>query len=60
MSSNPVDGKQLLKDVNPLHEGLASSETAISFDHVTKTYRLYKTDCGRFLACSILTAGASI
>ena len=32
-----------------LHKGGASDEVAIRFDHVTKTYDLYKHDYGRFL-----------
>ena len=29
--------------------GAVSDQTVIRFDHVTKTYRLYKSDRGRFL-----------
>lgn len=48
MSSKSAQPKQELKDVKSLHKG-SSKEIAIAFDHVTKTYNLYKSDRGRFL-----------
>ena len=38
-----------LSDAKKLHETSSTGEVAIRFDHVTKTYKLYKSDRGRFL-----------
>ena len=46
-SSFTAEEKQLLSDLGK-HDG-ASDELAVRFDHVTKIYRLYKSDRGRFL-----------
>ena len=45
MSSND----ESLKDTKSLHKTSVSDEVVIKFDHVTKTYNLYKNDRGRFL-----------
>ena len=45
MSSN----EESLKDAKSLHKPRVSDEVVIKFDHVTKTYNLYKHDRGRFL-----------
>ena len=45
MSSN----EESLKDAKSLHKTSVSDEVVIKFDHVTKTYNLYKNDRGRFL-----------
>ena len=45
MSSN----EESLKDAKYLHKTSVSDEVVIKFDHVTKTYTLYKNDRGRFL-----------
>ncbi len=45
MSSND----ESLKDTKSLGETSVSDEVVIKFDHVTKTYNLYKNDRGRFL-----------
>ena len=45
MSSN----EESLKDAKSLHKTSVSVEVVIKFDHVTKTYNLYKNDRGRFL-----------
>ena len=37
-----------LSDAKDFHKGCVSDEVAIKFDHVTKTYHLYKNDRGRF------------
>lgn len=42
-----ADGK--LSDARDLHKTSVSDEVVIRFDHVTKTYNLYKNDRGRFL-----------
>ncbi|MGI6220697.1 MAG: ABC transporter ATP-binding protein [Coriobacteriales bacterium] len=39
----------VLKDAKAIHKGGVSDEVAVKFDHVTKTYDLYKNDRGRFL-----------
>lgn len=39
-----------LADAKDLHKTSVSDETVIRFDHVTKTYHLYKNDRGRFLS----------
>lgn len=36
-------------DAKPFHKTSVSDEVVIKFDHVTKTYNLYKNDRGRFL-----------
>ena len=41
--------EQKLSDARNLHKGGVSDEIAVRFDHVTKTYHLYKNDRGRFL-----------
>ena len=38
-----------LSDAKDLHKTSVSDEVVIRFDHVTKTYNLYKSDRGRFL-----------
>ena len=38
-----------LADAKDLHKTSISDEVVIRFDHVTKTYNLYKSDRGRFL-----------
>ena len=38
-----------MKDAKSLHKTSVSDEVVIKFDHVTKTYNLYKNDRGRFL-----------
>ena len=38
-----------LADAKDLHKTSVSDEVVIKFDHVTKTYNLYKNDRGRFL-----------
>lgn len=38
-----------LKDTKAIHKESVSDEIAVKFDHVTKTYDLYKNDRGRFL-----------
>ena len=38
-----------LADAKDLHKTSVSDEVVIRFDHVTKTYHLYKNDRGRFL-----------
>ena len=38
-----------LSDARDLHKTSVSDEVVIRFDHVTKTYNLYKNDRGRFL-----------
>lgn len=38
-----------LADAKDLHKTSVSDEVVIRFDHVTKTYNLYKSDRGRFL-----------
>ena len=38
-----------LADAKDLHKTSVSDEVVIKFDHVTKTYNLYKSDRGRFL-----------
>lgn len=45
MSSN----EESFKDAKSLHKTSVSDEVVIKFDHVTKTYNLYKNDRGRFL-----------
>ena len=45
MSSN----EESLQDAKSLHKTSVSDEVVIKFDHVTKTYNLYKNDRGRFL-----------
>ena len=45
MSSN----EESLKDAKSLNKTRVSDEVVIKFDHVTKTYNLYKNDRGRFL-----------
>ena len=46
----PSNEMQLsLSDAKDLHKTGVSDEVVISFDHVTKTYNLYKNDRGRFL-----------
>lgn len=39
----------ILAVTKELHKGGVSDEVAIKFDHVTKSYKLYKNDLGRFL-----------
>ena len=46
MSSNEAAA---LKGVKDAHKESVSDEVVIKFDHVTKTYNLYKNDRGRFL-----------
>lgn len=48
MSSNETEAAAL-KDTKLLHKTGISDEVVIRFDHVTKTYNLYKNDRGRFL-----------
>jgi len=48
MSSNET-AEGNLSDVQDLHKTSVSDEVVIRFDHVTKTYHLYKSDKGRFL-----------
>ena len=43
------DTQLALSDAKDLHKTSVSEEVVISFDHVTKTYNLYKNDRGRFL-----------
>lgn len=38
-----------LAGTKEVHQGSVSDEVIIRFDHVTKTYKLYKNDQGRFL-----------
>lgn len=46
----PSNETQLaLSDAKHLHKTSVSNEVVIKFDHVTKTYNLYKNDRGRFL-----------
>ena len=47
MPSN--DNTATLADAKDLHKTSVSDEVVIRFDHVTKTYNLYKSDRGRFL-----------
>ncbi|MDO5790611.1 MAG: ABC transporter ATP-binding protein [Eggerthella sp.] len=47
MSSN--EPKPNLGDAKNLHKTSVSNEVVIRFDHVTKTYNLYKNDKARFL-----------
>ena len=47
MSSN--DQQKTLGDAKAKHKTSVSDEVVIRFDHVTKTYNLYKNDRGRFL-----------
>lgn len=47
-SEQKQDGDQL-SDARDLHKTSVSDEVVIRFDHVTKTYNLYKNDRGRFL-----------
>lgn len=47
MSSN--EQKPNLGDAKNLHKTSVSNEVVIRFDHVTKTYNLYKNDKARFL-----------
>ena len=47
MPSN--DNGPSLADAKDLHKTSVSDEVVIRFDHVTKTYNLYKSDRGRFL-----------
>ena len=47
MPSN--DNTASLADAKDLHKTSVSDEVVIKFDHVTKTYNLYKSDRGRFL-----------
>lgn len=42
-------GEGKLSDAKDLHKTSVSDEVVIRFDHVTKTYNLYKNDRGRFL-----------
>ena len=49
MSSNEVAKEGSLKAVKSVHKSSISDEVVIKFDHVTKTYKLYKNDRGRFL-----------
>ncbi len=49
MSSNEEAKAPALSDAKDLHKTSSTGETAIKFDHVTKTYNLYKNDRGRFL-----------
>lgn len=49
MSSKDADDKALLSDARDLHKSSVSDEVVIRFDHVTKTYHLYRNDRGRFL-----------
>ena len=46
MSSN---GPTSLQDARDLHKTSISEEVVVRFDHVTKTYHLYKNDRARFL-----------
>lgn len=43
------DDNASLADAKDLHKTSVSDEVVIKFDHVTKTYNLYKSDRGRFL-----------
>ena len=43
------DDNTSLADAKDLHKTSVSDEVVIKFDHVTKTYNLYKSDRGRFL-----------
>lgn len=43
--SSEIDGTPVV----PLHKTSVSDEVVVKFDHVTKTYNLYKNDAGRFL-----------
>lgn len=43
------DNTASLADAKDLHKTSVSDEVVIKFDHVTKTYNLYKSDRGRFL-----------
>ena len=47
MSSNGQ--QESLGDAKAKHKTSVSDEVVIRFDHVTKTYNLYKNDRGRFL-----------
>lgn len=50
MSSNEqMKDEGQLSDARDLHKTSVSDEVVIRFDHVTKTYNLYKNDRGRFL-----------
>ena len=49
MSSNGSAPQASLADTKDLHKTSVSDEVVIRFDHVTKTYNLYKSDRGRFL-----------
>ncbi len=49
MSSNQDSNSASLSDAKDLHKTSVSDEVVICFDHVTKTYNLYKNDRGRFL-----------
>ena len=48
MSSSEV-GAAGLVGAKTMHKACVSDEVVILFDHVTKTYNLYKNDRGRFL-----------
>ena len=52
MSSN----EESLKDAKSLHKTSVSDEVVIKFDHVTKTYNLYKTTADASSAFSTTTA----
>lgn len=47
--SSSVDPVAALAETKKLHTTSSTGEVAIRFEHVTKTYHLYKTDRGRFL-----------
>ena len=49
MPSDEKTAKPSLGDAKDLHKTSVSDEVVIRFDHVTKTYNLYKNDRGRFL-----------
>ena len=49
MSSDQKSAQPSLGDAKDLHKTSVSDEVVIRFDHVTKTYHLYKNDRGRFL-----------
>ena len=49
MSSKEGQQPASLGDAKDLHKTSVSDEVVIRFDHVTKTYNVYKNDRGRFL-----------
>ena len=49
MPSDDKTAQPSLGDAKDLHKTSISDEVVIRFDHVTKTYHLYKNDRGRFL-----------